>query len=154
MSPATLSPPPVLPTELAPPPEETGAAMPVLPIRPPLRGRAARDGGLRVTRGGVLFSVGVHVVMGILLVLGINKLGLPLLWSLCVPLVISLAVARYAWGVARKALAFTDLDATRRQLAAWFPPTQPISTESPTGEPNPGPEDPEGKTPEVAPKEP
>jgi hypothetical protein len=90
----------------------------------------------------------------VLLVLGINKLGLPLLWSLCVPLVISLAVARYAWGVARKALAFTDLDATRRQLAAWFPPTQPISTESPTGEPNPGPEDPEGKTPEVAPKEP
>lgn len=90
----------------------------------------------------------------VLLVVAINQAGLSLLWSLFIPLVVSLGVARYAWGVARKALAFADLDATRRQLAAWFPPTQPISTESPVGEPNPGPPDPEGKDPEVAPKEP
>ena len=90
----------------------------------------------------------------VLLVLGLHQAGLSLLVSLCIPLVVSLVIARYAWGVARKALAFADLDATRRQLAAWFPPTQPISTESPVGEPNPGPPDPEGKTDEVAPKEP
>jgi hypothetical protein len=53
-----------------------------------------------------------------------------------------------------KALAFADLDATRRQLSAWFPPTQPVSTESPTGAINPGPPDPEGKTSETAPEKP
>ena len=90
----------------------------------------------------------------VLLVVGLHQAGLSLLWSLFVPLVVSVAIGRYAWGVARKALAFADMDATRRQLAAWFPPTQPISTESPVGEPNPGPPDPEGTGPEVAPKEP
>ena len=94
------------------------------------------------------------VVAMTMLVIGLHQLGLSWLMSLLVPLLISLAVARYAWGVARKALAFADLDATRRQLASWFPPTQPISTESPTGEANPGPPDPEGKTEEVAPKTP
>jgi hypothetical protein len=90
----------------------------------------------------------------VMLVVGLNQAGLSLLLSLLIPLLVSLGVARYAWGVARKALAFADLDATRRQLSAWFPPTQPISTESATGEANPGPPDPEGKTTEVAPKEP
>jgi hypothetical protein len=90
----------------------------------------------------------------VMLVVGLNQAGLSLLLSLLIPLLVSLGVARYAWGVARKALAFADMDATRRQMAAWFPPTQPISTESATGEPNPGPPDPEGKTAEVAPKEP
>ena len=90
----------------------------------------------------------------VILVVALNQAGLSLLLSLLIPLLVSLGVARYAWGVARKALAFADLDATRRQLAGWFPPTQPISTESATGEPNPGPPDPEGETPEVAPKEP
>ena len=90
----------------------------------------------------------------VLLVVGLQQAGLPWLLALAAPLLVSLGIARYAWGVARKALAFADLDATRRQLAAWFPPTQPISTDSPTGEPNPGPADPEGKTEEVAPKEP
>ena len=90
----------------------------------------------------------------VLLVVGLRQAGLPWLLALAAPLLVSLGIARYAWGVARKALAFADLDATRRQLAAWFPPTQPISTDSPTGEPNPGPADPEGKTEEVAPKEP
>ncbi|HSU12663.1 hypothetical protein [Longimicrobium sp.] len=74
MSPATLSPPPVLPAELAPPPVAgTGPAAPVLPSRPPLRGHESRRGGLRVTRGGVLFSVGVHVVLAVLLVMGIDQ---------------------------------------------------------------------------------
>ena len=90
----------------------------------------------------------------VILVLGMQQLGLSLLVSLAIPLLVSLVVARYAWGVARKALAFADMDATRRQLSAWFPPTQPISTPSATGEPNPGPPDPEGQTSEVAPKEP
>lgn len=90
----------------------------------------------------------------VMIVVALNQAGLSLLVSLLIPLLVSVGVARYAWGVARKALAFADLDATRRQLAAWFPPTQPISTESPVGEPNPGPPDPEGKTSEVAPKEP
>jgi hypothetical protein len=94
------------------------------------------------------------VVAMVMLVVGMHQLGLAWLLSLLVPLVVSLGVARYAWFVARKALAFTDMDATRRQLAAWFPPTQPISTESPTGEANPGPPDPEGKTESVAPKTP
>ena len=90
----------------------------------------------------------------IILVLGLEKLGVPILLALLVPVLISAGVARYAWHVARKALAFADLDATRRQLAAWFPPTQPVSTESPTGQINPGPPDPEGKTSETAPEAP
>ena len=90
----------------------------------------------------------------VLLVVALNQAGLSLIVSLLIPLLVSAGIGRYAWGVARKALAFADMDATRRQLAGWFPPTQPISTESPLGEPNPGPPDPEGKTPEVAPKEP
>lgn len=96
----------------------------------------------------------VWLVAMIMLVLGLHQLGLPWQLALLVPLLVSLGVARYCWGVARKALAFADLDATRRQLAAWFPPTQPISTASPTGECNPGPPDPEGKTAEVAPEAP
>ncbi len=94
------------------------------------------------------------IVVMVMLVLGLHQLGLPWLLALLVPLLVSAGVGRYAWRVARKALAFADMDATRRQFASWFPPTQPISTDSPTGEVNPGPADPEGKTEEVAPKEP
>ena len=94
------------------------------------------------------------LVSMIMLVIGLHQLGLGWLLALLAPLLISVGVARYTWGVARKALAFADLDATRRQLAAWFPPTQPISTASPTGEENPGPPDPEGPTSEVAPEKP
>ena len=65
----------------------------------------------------------------VMIVVALNQAGLNLLLALFIPLVISLAVAWYAWHVARKALAFADLDATRRQLAVIFPPTQPISTE-------------------------
>lgn len=97
------------------------------------------------------------VCVMVMLVIGLHQLGLPWVGAPLLPLLASAAVARYAWGVARKALAFTDLDATRRQLADWFPPTQPISTESPVGEENPGPvdpDDPDGTDPEVAPKAP
>jgi hypothetical protein len=95
-----------------------------------------------------------YCVIMVMLVLGLHQSGLSVMTALLVPLVLSLLVARYAWIGARKALAFADLDATRRQLAAWFTPTMPISTESPTGEINPGPPDPEGSKETVAPKEP
>ena len=95
------------------------------------------------------------VALMCLLVVGLNALGLHLLWALLVPLVASGACAWYAWTIARRTLAFADLDATRRQLSAWFTPTQPISTPSPTGQVNPGPPDPSGeKNPNVAPTEP
>jgi uncharacterized membrane protein YqjE len=94
------------------------------------------------------------VTLMAIIVIALHQTGLSLLWSLALPLLVSLGAAYYAWHVARKALAFADLDATRRQLAAWFPPTQPISTESATGQVNPGPPDPEGKTEDVAPKAP
>jgi hypothetical protein len=90
----------------------------------------------------------------IMLVLGLQALGVPLILAILVPVVISGGAAWWAWHTARKALAFTDMDATRRQLSAWFPPTQPVSTESPTGQINPGPPDPEGPTSETAPEAP
>jgi hypothetical protein len=90
----------------------------------------------------------------IMLVLGLQMLGVPLILAILVPVMISGAAAWWAWHTARKALAFTDMDATRRQLAVWFPPTQPVSTDSPTGAINPGPPDPEGKTSETAPEAP
>jgi len=89
-----------------------------------------------------------------LIVVGLNTLGLHLMWALLVPLVASGTAAWYAWGIARKTIAFADLDATRRQLAAWFTPTQPISTPSPTGQINPGPPDPSGTDSTVAPDAP
>jgi hypothetical protein len=104
---------------------------------------------LTTVMGGTAWAVGMAM-----LVVGLHQSGLSWLLALLVPLVLSSLIARYAWIAARKALAFADLDATRRQLAAWFTPTQPISTESPVGEANPGPPDPEGKTEEVAPKAP
>jgi len=95
------------------------------------------------------------VALMCLVVVGLNTLGLHLLWALLIPLVASAGVAYYAWTIARRTLAFADLDATRRQLAAWFTPTQPISTPSPTGQVNPGPPDPSGDhNPNVAPEKP
>ena len=90
----------------------------------------------------------------VMIVVGINKLGLDLLWALLVPLACSGAAAWYAWNIARRTIAFADLDATRRQLATWFTPTQPISTPSPTGLVNPGPPDPSGDDATVAPETP
>lgn len=95
-----------------------------------------------------------YAFLTILVTYGLTQVGVPVWAALLVPIAVSAAVARYAWHVARKALAFADLDATRRQLSIWFPPTQPVSTESPTGQINPGPPDPEGKTSETAPEAP
>jgi hypothetical protein len=95
-----------------------------------------------------------YALLMILLVYGMTQAGAPVWAALLLPILVSAGIARHAWHVARKALAFADLDATRRQLASWFPPTQPVSTESPTGAINPGPPDPEGKTSETAPEAP
>ena len=76
------------------------------------------------------------------LVVGLNASGLHWIYALMVPLVLSGGTGYYAWTRAERALAYADLDATRRLFADWFPPTQPISTASPTGEANPGPYDP------------
>jgi hypothetical protein len=95
-----------------------------------------------------------YALLTIMLVLGLHQLGVPWQLALLLPVAVSAGVAWYAWHTARKALAFADLDATRRQLAVWFPPTQPVSTASPTGAVNPGPPDPEGKTSETAPEKP
>jgi hypothetical protein len=97
---------------------------------------------------------GVAMVM---IVVVMHQLGLHWLLAMVVPLVISLGIARYCWGISRKAMAFADLDATRRQLADWFPPTTPISTPSPTGEANPGPidpQDPDSSDSEISPDKP
>lgn len=102
----------------------------------------------------MLMAGTAYAGLTIMLVLGLQQLGVPIVLAILVPVVVSGAVAWWAWHVARKALAFTDMDATRRQLSAWFPPTQPVSTESPTGQINPGPPDPEGKTSETAPEAP
>ena len=101
-----------------------------------------------------LMSGTAWVAAMVMVVVGLNWLGLHLFWALLLPLVASAGAAWYAWIVARKALAFADLDATRRQLAAWFTPTQPISTPSPTGAINPGPPDPDQGKVTVAPTEP
>lgn len=95
------------------------------------------------------------VALMCLIVVGLWSSGLNLMWALLIPLACSAGVAYWAWTVSRRTLAFADLDATRRQLAAWFTPTQPISTPSPTGQPNPGPPDPSGDdNPNVAPEKP
>ena len=90
----------------------------------------------------------------VMVVIGLWQLHLPWLAALLIPLAASGTAAWYAWKTARKAFAFADLDATRRQLAAWFTPAMPISTPSPTGAVNPGPPDPEQDKSTVAPKEP
>ena len=61
------------------------------------------------------------VVAMAMLVIGLIQLGLPLQVALLIPLVVSLTVAYFAWKGASYALSYSDLDATRRQLGAWFP---------------------------------
>jgi hypothetical protein len=95
-----------------------------------------------------------YALLTILLVYVLTQAGVPVWAALMLPILISAGIAFHAWHVARKALAFTDMDATRRQLSSWFPPTQPVSTPSPTGQINPGPPDPEGPTSETAPEAP
>ena len=94
------------------------------------------------------------VVAMAMIVVGLQQSGMSWLMSLSLPLLISCAVAWFAWRGARRALAYADLDATRRQLAVWFPPTQPISTASPDGAANPGPPDPDGPVEPITPTAP
>lgn len=83
-----------------------------------------------------------------MLVIGMIQLGLPLQVALLIPLLVSLTVAFFAWKGASYALSYSDLDATRRQLGAWFPDdeieedaaraaTAPESTPTPTPETTP-----------------
>lgn len=61
------------------------------------------------------------VVAMAMLVIGLIQLGLPRQVALLIPLLVSLTVAYFAWKGASYALSYSDLDATRRQLGAWFP---------------------------------
>lgn len=70
MSPATLSPPPVIE---APPTSTAAPPPPRLPQPVPLRRARASEGGSRLTRSAVLVSVAVHAVLGVLLVMGIDE---------------------------------------------------------------------------------
>jgi hypothetical protein len=90
----------------------------------------------------------------VMLVVGLWQLHLPWLVALTIPLLASAGLAYHAWNTALKAIAFADLDATRRQLSAWFTPVMPIETKSPTGKPNPGPKNPDADKPTVSPEHP
>lgn len=61
-----------------------------------------------------------------MLIVGLWQLGLPWMVAFLVPLTLSLAVAWVAWQHARKSLSYSDFDATRRQLALWFPDDPPL----------------------------
>jgi hypothetical protein len=63
-----------------------------------------------------------------MLIVGLWQLGLPWMVAFFVPLAISVGVAWVAWLHARKALSYSDFDATRRQLAIWFPDDAPSVT--------------------------
>ena len=110
---------------------------------------------------GLVFLLGAMVLGGtawvaamVMLVVGLHELRLHWLFALLLPLLASGGLAWWAWVTARKAFAFADMDATRRQLAAWFTPAMPISTPSPTGAVNPGPPDPDQDKSTVAPDAP
>ena len=86
---------------------------------------------------GTAWAVGMTM-----LVVGLHATGLSWLMALLLPLALSLAIAWVAWSSAQKSLAMADLDATRRQLSYWFPPTPeptptPTPTPAPPGEPAP-----------------
>ncbi|MFL5540483.1 MAG: hypothetical protein ACJ8J0_15945 [Longimicrobiaceae bacterium] len=70
MSPATLSPPPVIE---APPTSTAAPPPPRLPQPVPLRRAHAPGGGPRLTRSAVLVSLAVHLLLGVLLVMGIDE---------------------------------------------------------------------------------
>lgn len=101
--------------------------------------RAALVRGLVFLMLCVIMVGTAWVTAMVLLVVALNAAGLSLLWSLTIPLLASLAIAGIAWGVARKALALADLDATRRELAAWFPPEPEAGASSPSLSPTPEP---------------
>ena len=89
-----------------------------------------------------------------MLVVGLHQLGLSWLLSLLVPLLASLAAAWACWAWAFKSLALAELQATRRQLATWFPETPPVPAASPGGAIDPDQPNPEADSQAVAPKSP
>ena len=79
-----------------------------------------------------------------MVIVGLWQLGLPWMVAFLVPLAISLGVAWVAWLHARRALSYSDFDATRRQLAIWFPDeaplvAPPVLAEDSAGDPGAGP---------------
>jgi uncharacterized membrane protein YqjE len=91
------------------------------------------------------------VLLMVMLVLGMHQLGLGWLASLLVPFVLSLGLAWAAWKVAHNTLRYADFDASRRQLARWFPP-KPSTAQPPPSQPAAPPPDglpPVGRNPEV-----
>ena len=91
------------------------------------------------------------VLLMVMLVWGMHRLGLNWLIALLVPFALSLGVAWYAWTVARNTLRYADFDASRRQLARWFPPKPTTAEPSPTHPATPPPSalPPVGRNPEV-----
>ena len=102
----------------------------------------------------VLMGTTAYATAMVMLVVLLQQVGAPWLLALAIPLLASAVIGWWAWCIAQRALAFADLDATRRQLAGWFTPVAPISTPSPTGAENPGPKDPDQDKSTVAPEHP
>lgn len=91
------------------------------------------------------------VLLMTMLVLGLHQLGMAWLLALTVPLLMSAAIAWYAWRVAHNALRYADFDASRRQIARWFPPRPSTAEPSPEQPAIPPPSalPPVGRDPEV-----
>lgn len=91
------------------------------------------------------------VLLMVILVLGMHQLGLPWLIALVLPLLLSAGIAWYAWTVAHNTLRYADFDASRRQIARWFPPKVDTAVASPTqpAAPPPSALPPVGRDPEV-----
>ena len=98
----------------------------------------------------VLAGTGWVLLMA-MLILGIHQLGLSWLVALLIPFALSLGLAWYAWTVAHNTLRYADFDASRRQIARWFPPKPATAQPSPTQPATPPPSalPPVGRDPEV-----
>jgi hypothetical protein len=103
----------------------------------------ARDGLIR----GLIFLLLCTLAAGTatlllvaFLLMGLRGLGLSWPLTLLVPFLISVVIGWLGWVKAREALGLTELEATRRQLAAWFAPAQseqanPAKDSGDTGQP-------------------
>ena len=91
------------------------------------------------------------VLQMVMLVLGMHQMGLSWLLALLVPFALSLGLAWYAWTIAHNTLRYADFDASRRQLARWFPPKPSTANPTPTHPATPPPSalPPVGRHPDV-----
>jgi hypothetical protein len=87
-----------------------------------------------------------YALATVLMVYGLHAAGVPWWGALLAPIGVSAIVALFAGLAARRALGLAGMDATRRQLAAWFPPGEAASTGPPKGQADPGPSDPDDGT--------